>query len=72
MTAHGAPLHRNKDDDACRCANSRRKILHLEGRRYPLTPGMELVAEINLGRRTALEYILSPVQKTWREAGRER
>ena len=33
---------------------------------------MQVVAEIHLGRRTVLEYLLSPVQKTVNEAGRER
>lgn len=38
----------------------------------PLAPGMQLVAEINQGKRTVLEYLLSPVQKAASEAGRER
>ena len=42
------------------------------GKRYPLSPGMQATAEINLGTRTVLEYILSPVQRTLHEAGRER
>ena len=29
-------------------------------------------AEILLGRRTVMEYLLSPVQQAWHEAGRER
>jgi HlyD family secretion protein len=33
---------------------------------------MQVVAEINQGKRTVLEYLLSPVQKTVSEAGRER
>ena len=37
-----------------------------------LTSGMTLTAEIHLGRRTVMEYLLSPVQKAWQEAGRER
>lgn len=37
-----------------------------------LTPGMQVVAEINQGKRTVLEYLLSPVRKTISEAGRER
>lgn len=39
---------------------------------FHLLPGMQVVAEINLGSRTILEYLLSPVQKTVREAARER
>ncbi|MFC7299564.1 HlyD family secretion protein [Herminiimonas aquatilis] len=37
-----------------------------------ITPGMQAVAEINQGKRTVLEYLLSPVQKAVQEAGRER
>src|SRR3569623_408632 len=37
-----------------------------------LTAGMQVVAEINQGRRTVLEYLISPVQKAVREAARER
>lgn len=47
---------------------------HLEtnDRKMRLTPGMEAVVEIHLGRRTVMAYLLSPVQKAWQEAGRER
>lgn len=37
-----------------------------------LLAGMQVVAEINEGRRTVLEYLLSPVEKVARESGRER
>jgi HlyD family secretion protein len=40
--------------------------------RHLLAPGMQVQAEIKLGRRTVLEYLLSPVQRAWQEAGRER
>ena len=43
-----------------------------EGEKYTLAPGMQVAAEINLGTRTVLEYVLSPVQKAFHEAGRER
>ncbi|MGH8807703.1 MAG: HlyD family type I secretion periplasmic adaptor subunit [Noviherbaspirillum sp.] len=43
-----------------------------QGNRLQLTPGMQVVAEINQGKRTVLEYLLSPVQKAVKEAGRER
>jgi HlyD family secretion protein len=46
--------------------------LEADGKRYPLSPGMQVTAEINLGTRTVLEYVLSPVQRTLHEAGRER
>ncbi len=43
-----------------------------QGNRLQLTPGMQVVAEINQGQQTVLEYLLSPVQKAIGEAGRER
>ena len=47
---------------------------HLErdGRQHKLFPGMQVSAEVNLGSRTVLEYLLSPIQRTVAEAGRER
>jgi hemolysin D len=43
-----------------------------QGEVRKLWPGMLIQAEIHQGRRTVLEYLLSPVQKTAQEAGRER
>ncbi|MBY0573456.1 MAG: HlyD family type I secretion periplasmic adaptor subunit [Undibacterium sp.] len=43
-----------------------------QGKKLTITPGMQVVAEINQGQRSVLEYLLSPVQKTVGEAGRER
>jgi len=40
--------------------------------RYRLGSGMQVAGEIHLGTRSILEYVLSPVQKAWHEAGRER
>jgi HlyD family secretion protein len=50
------------------------KAMHLEmdGERFPLGAGMQASVEILLGRRTVVEYLLSPVQKAFHEAGRER
>jgi len=47
---------------------------HLEsqGRRLRLVPGMQVNAEIHIGTRSMLEYLLSPIQKVAHEAGRER
>ena len=42
------------------------------GEKLNLTPGMLVVAEIHQGRRTVLEYLLSPVMKVGAEAARER
>ena len=47
-------------------------FLENAGKRYTLTPGMQVTAEIILGRRSVLEYLISPVQKTVFEAGQER
>lgn len=41
-------------------------------RRLPLEAGMAATAEIHQGKRSVLEYLLSPVQKVAHEAGRER
>jgi hemolysin D len=46
--------------------------LELDGQRLPLTAGMQTSAEVLLGTRSVAEYLLSPVQKAWHEAGRER
>ncbi len=40
--------------------------------RLPLTAGMAVAAEIHLGQRPLLDYLLAPVQKAWHEAARER
>jgi hemolysin D len=56
-----------------------RALIHLDndyldsqGKRLRLVPGMLVNAEIHLGTRTVLEYLLSPIQKVAHEAGRER
>jgi hemolysin D len=46
--------------------------LEVDGTRFPLSAGMQANAEILLGTRTVLEYLLSPMQKAWHEAARER
>ncbi len=43
-----------------------------QGNKLPLTAGMQVVAEINQGKRTVLAYLLSPVQKAVSESARER
>jgi hemolysin D len=40
--------------------------------RVALVAGMHVTAEVHIGRRTVLEYLLSPVQKVAQEAARER
>jgi HlyD family secretion protein len=46
--------------------------LSAEGGRLKLVPGMAVAAEVHIGRRTVLEYLLSPIQKVAGEAARER
>lgn len=46
--------------------------LEMEDSRFALAAGMQTTAEVLLGRRSVLEYLLSPVQKAFQEAGRER
>lgn len=48
------------------------QMLVADGARYRLAPGMQISAEIKLGERTVLEYLFSPIQKAFHEAGRER
>jgi HlyD family secretion protein len=33
---------------------------------------MQVIAEINQGKRTVMEYLLSPVKKALHDSGRER
>ena len=42
------------------------------GERLRLAPGMAATVEIHQGRRTVMEYLLSPVQRVGAEAARER
>lgn len=46
--------------------------IDVEGHPQPLEAGMQVSAEIIIGQRTVLEYLLSPVRKVVHEAGRER
>src|SRR5258706_7957869 len=46
--------------------------LERDGKRFRVSAGMIVSAEVNLGSRTVMEYLLSPVQKVTHEAGREK
>jgi len=48
------------------------QTLAVDKENYRVSPGMQVAGEIHLGTRSILEYLLSPVQKAWHEAGRER
>lgn len=48
------------------------QVLESRDKQLKLMPGMQVVAEINQGDRTVMQYLLSPVSKTLYESGRER
>ena len=48
------------------------QTLKAAGNRHALSPGMAVTAEIKLGTRSVMEYLLSPVQGAFHEAARER
>jgi len=48
------------------------QFLLSDGAKYPLAPGMQVAAEIHIGTRTVLEYLLMPLKKVTHEAARER
>jgi hemolysin D len=50
---------------------SQRDIL-IDGKRIPLSPGMNITAEIKTGQRRIIEFLLSPVQRAGSESLRER
>lgn len=52
--------------------NLKSQYLEADGEKYRLTPGMQVSAEIHLGTRSVMEYLLSPVTKAFQEAARER
>jgi hemolysin D len=49
-----------------------RDWIDVDGRRETIQPGMQVSAEIKTGDRRAIEFLLSPVMQTIKEAGRER
>lgn len=52
--------------------NLKKMSLELDGQHLALSAGMQTSAEVLLGTRSVAEYLLSPIQKAWHEAGRER
>lgn len=47
------------------------QTLSYNNKEYDLKPGMQVTAEVNLGTRTVMQYIFSPVTRAVREAGTE-
>ncbi len=48
------------------------QTIKVEGKDLPITPGLNITTEIKTGRRTVLDYLLSPIQKTLDESVGER
>lgn len=48
------------------------QFIERDGERFDMTPGMQVVAEIDQGKRTVMEYLLSPVKGVFHDAWRER
>ena len=77
-TVGGRPEEINQEGRLAVTANYKAQIklkhqhLMRDNKTFRLLPGMQVVAEIHLGSRSVLEYLLSPVQKTVSEAARER
>lgn len=46
--------------------------LNAQGEVLTLLPGMQVVAEVNEGKRSVMRYLLSPVEKTLDDSGKER
>jgi hemolysin D len=48
------------------------KDMDIDGKRIPLSPGMNITAEIKTGQRRVIEFLLSPVQRAGSESLKER
>jgi hemolysin D len=48
------------------------KDMLIDGKRIPISPGMNVTAEIKTGKRRIIEFLLSPVQRAGSESLRER
>lgn len=48
------------------------KDMLIDGKQIPISPGMNVTAEIKTGKRKLIEFLLSPVQKMGSESLRER
>lgn len=49
-----------------------KKDMLIDGKQIPISPGMNVTAEIKTGKRRIIEFLLSPVQKMGSESLRER
>ncbi len=46
--------------------------MNIDGKRVPISPGMNITAEVKTGQRRVIEYLLSPIQRAGNESLRER
>jgi hemolysin D len=49
-----------------------KKDMLIDGKYIPISPGMNVTAEIKTGKRRIIEFLLSPVQRAGMESLRER
>lgn len=69
----GEPGARGESPLAYRAVVHLSRQMLIAGRgQHKLAPGMQVTAEIRLGTRRVIDYLLSPVQGAFQEAGRER
>jgi hemolysin D len=71
-TADGAPANPNQPPGYVARIALNRADMDIDGHRQPLTPGMAVTAEIKTGRRTIIDYLLSPLVRRTSEAMHER
>jgi hemolysin D len=49
-----------------------RRVINVDGKDIPLSPGMAVVVEIRTGQRRAIDYVLSPLREVVSSTGHER
>jgi hemolysin D len=49
-----------------------RRVIYVDGKDIPLSPGMAVVVEIRTGQRRAIDYVLSPLREVVSSTGHER
>ena len=59
-------------DELIRASLDQQHLISPAGQKLPAGAGMQVAVEIHQGRRTVLEYLLSPVTKAVQEAGKEK
>ncbi|OFA00214.1 HlyD family type I secretion periplasmic adaptor subunit [Duganella sp. HH101] len=70
--AEGEPSSVNSANYKVRIQLEQQILRDADGNQLHLASGMQVQAEINQGRRTVLQYLLSPISKVINESARER